>query len=55
MPNIIVNHIPDQNLSRRAIGSIQSAVVIVVSVIGSRRDEPASTSAVNPFIPFSRF
>ena len=53
--NNIVNHIPDQNLSRRAIGRIHSTVVTVVRVMGSNRDEPASTSAVNQFIHFWRF
>lgn len=52
---IIVNPIPDQNLSRRAIGKIPSAVVTVVRSIGSRRDDQASTRAVIPSIPFLRF
>ena len=52
---MIVNPIPDQNLSLRAIGRIPSAVVTVVRSIGSRRDDPASTSAVTHSIHFLRF
>jgi hypothetical protein len=54
-PNMMVNHIPDQNRSLRAIGKIPRAVVTVVRSIGSRRDEPASTRAVIPSIHFFRF
>lgn len=54
-PNMIVNPIPDQNLSRRAIGRIPRAVVIVVRSIGSRRDDHASTRAVIPSTHFLRF
>jgi hypothetical protein len=52
---MIVNPIPDQNLSRSAIGSIPRAVVTVVRSIGSRREDPASTSAVIPSIHLLRF
>jgi hypothetical protein len=55
IPKIIVNPIPDQNLSLRAIGSIHKTVVTVVRTIGSSRDDPASTSAINPSIHFLRF
>lgn len=34
---------------------IPSTVVTVVRSIGSRRDDPASTKAVIPSMPFSRF
>ncbi len=53
-PKIMVNPSPDQNLSRRAMGRIQRAVVRVVSIIGSRRLDPASTRAVNDSIHFRR-
>lgn len=55
IPNIIVHPIHDQNLSFSATGIIPTAVAIVVSVIGSSRDDPASISAVNHSIFFARF
>lgn len=54
IPNIIVHPIPDQNRSFSATGTIPTAVAIVVSVIGSSREDPASISAVNHSIFFAR-